>query len=94
MTKRRERAKAQSQLRETVHPKSEIPKSQGETMVVNGKYLLDLSKLIFAGVILTGIRDKDSSQIWLTIWGILGMVILYLFGIILVRIGNNKKQSV
>ena len=67
--------------------------NKGETTIENGKYLLDLSKLVFGGVILTVIVETQEFMNTLVGAGLIATVLFYLLGILLVKIGNNKKNG-
>lgn len=56
-----------------------------------GKYCLDLSKLVFGGVILTAIMDLDVSKSHLILMGILAVVIFASVGALGVYLTINKN---
>lgn len=68
-------------------------KAGGETFIENGKFLLDLSKLVFGGIILTAIVETGELINTLVWSGLVAMLFFYILGILLVRIGNNKKNG-
>lgn len=54
-------------------------------------YFLDLSKLVFAGVILAGIMGMEVNTTLLFLMGGLSVVILTLFGYILIILKHNTR---
>ena len=66
----------------------------GETTIINGKYFLDLSKLIFAGIVLTGIKENNSWDDPILIVGFIVMLLFYVLGIGIVKYGNNIKNKI
>ena len=81
MTKRREKAKAQAtQLSKQLA--IQVKKEKDESLVESGKYYLDLSKLIFAGVIIVCLMDFSKEKSLILILGFLGMLIFYFIGCI------------
>ena len=56
-----------------------------------GKYCLDLSKLVFGGVILTAIMDLDVSKSHLILMGILAVVIFASVGALGVYMTISKN---
>ena len=57
-----------------------------------GKYSLDLSKLVFGGIILAGIMKIDVNRILLFVLG--GLVVLFfaVAGFAFIILSNSKKQ--
>ena len=92
MSKRREKNKPQpdllnKQLAEAV----EIPREKDELSLEIGKFLLDLAKLTFAGVFLTGIMDMDIDMMYLIITGMAVIALLAFVGFKYIKRGINKK---
>ena len=92
MSKRREKNKPQpdllnKQLAETI----EIPREKDELSLEIGKFLLDLAKLTFAGVFLTGIMDMDIDMMYLIITGMAVIALLAFVGFKYIKRGINKK---
>lgn len=97
MSNRREKVKAKtSQLNK--QPQEPVVMtlkgSQNETILVNGKYLLDLSKLVFAGIVLTGVQKNRGLVEDQFLWGLVFTILLYFLGIILVSYSNFKKSRI
>ncbi|MBQ7554404.1 MAG: hypothetical protein IJT46_08645 [Bacteroidaceae bacterium] len=63
-----------------------------ELSIEKGKLLLDLSKLTFAGVFLTGIQDLSVETNYLILIGIVAIVLLILLGLEYIKTGLNKKK--
>lgn len=57
-----------------------------------GKYCLDLSKLIFGGVVLVSIVDMSINIVTLLIVGIAIILILAYAGFALLKLSNTKKE--
>lgn len=57
------------------------------------KYALDLSKLIFGGVILTGIVNMSTDVSRLVAVGVLAVAITAVVGLALFIIGNHNKDT-
>lgn len=55
-----------------------------------GKYCLDISKLIFGGVILAGIMQLNINQMILFIVGLLVVTLFALSGLLLIALSKNK----
>ncbi len=91
MTTRREKAKPQqpklnSQLA-TVdqHPK----KSQGRWREKLGNYLLDVSKYVLTGVVITSLFGRMSDYVTVYILGVITVIVTLLTGLVL----TNKKME-
>ena len=54
-----------------------------------GKYLLDISKLVFGGVILSAVIDISENKFIIIGIGFLANIILALAGFLLIRIKNK-----
>lgn len=54
-----------------------------------GKYLLDVSKLIFGGVILAGVMNLNVDKIVLFIIGTLAVIVTAIIGFILFKKGKE-----
>lgn len=66
-------------------------KQHGIMLEVAGKYCLDLSKLVFAGIILAGVMDLGIKLIPLILMG-LGVVFVFAAaGMIGIYLSNRKK---
>ena len=94
MNARRERAKAQNnrlnkQL-EVVAP--EVSQKKDEYSIEIGKFLLDLAKLTFAGVFLTGVMGMSIDIIYLTLAGAIVIALLAFVGFKYIKRGINNKQ--
>ena len=57
-----------------------------------GRYCLDLSKLVFGGIILAGIMDLDVDLKLLLLIGAIIVVVLFAFGYALLLLSNPKKN--
>ena len=57
-----------------------------------GKYCLDLSKLVFGGVILVGIMDLSINITALLIVGVVIVAILAYTGFAFLKLSNTKKK--
>lgn len=93
MSKRREKNKPQPALvyRNEQQKSNEPKRGKGETTIAVGKFLLDLAKLVFGGVILTVIVNTGDIMDTLVWSGLLAMFFFFALGVMLVKIGNNKK---
>ncbi len=74
-----------------------MKKGTKETSAEVGRYLLDLSKLLFGGVILTGImKTKYVTYINLYVLGTIAMCVMAITGFVLIhnskKANNNKKK--
>ncbi len=58
-----------------------------------GKYCLDISKLIFGGVILAGIMKLDVSRTSLFIIGGIAVAFTAIFGLFMMLLGNSSKKK-
>ncbi len=56
-----------------------------------GKYLIDISKLVFGGIILAGIMRLDINPIWLIGAGMTAVFVSGIVGFALLLISNSKK---
>jgi len=54
------------------------------------KYSLDLSKLIFGGVILSGIMGMQIEKTYLLIMGLAAVMLTMLFGFFMFLLGNKE----
>ena len=54
------------------------------------KYSLDLSKLIFRGVVLSGIMGLQIEKTYLLIMGLAAVMLTMLFGFFMFLLGNKK----
>ena len=54
------------------------------------RYSLDLSKLIFGGIILSGIMGMQIEKAYLLIVGLLAVILTALFGFIMFLLANKK----
>jgi len=92
MTKRREKNKPQqASLNKQLDPAVVKPKEKSDTLVEVGKYCLDLSKLVFGGVILVILMDFGTDKQWPLFLGISGMVALFVLGSLIIKYGNIKR---
>lgn len=57
-----------------------------------GKYILDIMKLIFAGIVLTGIFNLTEEKIYVTIVGLAIVLLGSLLGIYIIYISNKIKN--
>lgn len=91
---RRNNKKQQVETNQQLQVAVEIkkPLSKDEFSIEIGKFLLDLSKLTFAGVFLTGITDFSSENYKLVTIGGIIIMLLALAGFRFVNIGINKKK--
>lgn len=60
-------------------------------MAESGKLLIDLSKLVFAGIILAGIMKTDANQALLFISGGLFVTMFAIGGLILIAASKSKN---
>ncbi len=56
------------------------------------KYSLDLSKLVFGGIILAGIMDLNPNATLLLILGSVFVVVLAAIGIVFFNLSNSKEK--
>lgn len=54
------------------------------------RYSLDLSKLIFGGIILSGIMGMQIEKAYLLIVGLIAVILTALFGFIMFLLANKK----
>lgn len=54
------------------------------------RYSLDLSKLIFGGIILSGIMGMQIERAYLLIVGLIAVILTALFGFIMFLLANKK----
>ena len=54
------------------------------------RYSLDLSKLIFGGIILSGIMGMQIEKAYLLIGGLIAVILTALFGFIMFLLANKK----
>lgn len=54
------------------------------------RYSLDLSKLIFGGIILSGIMGMQIEKTYLLIVGLIAVILTALFGFIMFLLANKK----
>ena len=93
MTKRREKVKVQnSQMNWQLERKEEKPREKNELAFEVGKFFLDLAKLTFAGVFLSGIMGMDIELVTLVISGAVAIGMLAMVGFVFVKRGINKKK--
>lgn len=64
-----------------------------QLIIEGGKYVLDLTKLVFAGIVLAGIFNLSFERIYLIIAGLLVVAILTIFGFLLMYKGNKYKDN-
>ncbi len=67
-------------------------KLSSKTEMTIGNYLLDVSKLIFGGVILGTVMDMTDSKASLLVTGVLSVAVIALSGLFLID-KNNKKEK-
>ena len=97
MSTRREKMKRQKLSKAAIAQVQESGKQvrkRGDTTIENGKFFLDLAKLLFGGIILTGIKERGVWDDPLIISGSVSMLLLYTLGIGMVKYGNLKKNKV
>lgn len=56
-----------------------------------GKYSIDISKLVFGGVILAGIMKLDVNRLALFGLGVLVVIATLITGLIFIALSNSKK---
>ena len=57
-----------------------------------GKYCIDISKLVFGGIILAGIMDWGLNRLALLLSGVAAVTLLAVTGICFSVLSDNKKQ--
>ncbi len=68
-------------------------KKQKETRFKTlSKYFLDLSKLVFGGIVLAGVMDLKLNVLTLLITGAIGVFIFAYIGFLLLRLSKSKKK--
>ena len=72
--------------------KEEKPREKNELAFEVGKFFLDLAKLTFAGVFLSGIMGMDIELLTLVISGAVAIGMLAMVGFVFVKRGINKKK--
>ena len=75
-----------------VGKKEEKPREKNELAFEVGKFFLDLAKLTFAGVFLSGIMGMDIELLTLVISGAVAIGMLAMVGFVFVKRGINKKK--
>jgi len=66
-------------------------KTKKKLLLESSKFALDLAKLVFAGLILAGVKDLDIHVILVISFGVISLVILVFIGLFCFLIGNYKK---
>jgi hypothetical protein len=70
----------------------EKKKKKGETLFdIIGKYGLDMSKLVFGGVILAGVMNLDANSYILFGTGSVVVALTAAVGIVFISLSNSKK---
>lgn len=70
----------------------EVSQKKDEYSIEIGKFLLDLAKLTFAGVFLTGVMGMSIDIIYLTLAGAIVIALLAFVGFKYIKRGINNKQ--
>ena len=100
MTKRREKSKQQqSQLNKQLGNDKTTPHAQQSVRARRyriflyelGKFMVDISKLVFAGVIIAGIMDEDINQKILFVLGSMTVVFFAAIGLTIMSINKEEK---
>ena len=95
MSANRNRQKAQNQqLHSQLASAEEIELARQRQKILYMKYgdfLIDLAKLVFAGIILTGIIDMDLDKIWLFTVGVVVVLFLSSWGFNIYHRGMKIK---
>ena len=65
------------------------PKEKEAVLQETGKYLIDISKLVFGGIILAGVMEQSINQWWLFGVGGLSAVLALAAGLVLTAITNK-----
>lgn len=92
MNARKERAKAyNNQLNKQLSSHEMKPREKDEMSIEIGKFLLDLAKLTFAGVFLSGIMGLSVEILYLVLIGAIAIVLLAWGGFMYIKRGVNKK---
>ena len=92
MTRRREKAKPQPQLNRQLEQSAapQQPRKQGRWKENLGKYLLDVSKYVLTGVVITSLFGSVDDYFVIYALGTLTVLITLLVGLILT---NNKVEE-
>jgi hypothetical protein len=64
-------------------------KNKAKLYLEVSKYLLDVSKLIFGGIVLAGIFELGFDKIWLLIFGLLAVILTAALGIAIFILGQK-----
>lgn len=59
-----------------------------------GKYCLDLSKLVFGGVILTAIMDSALNRTFLILSGTFAVMIFIVIGVLVMYLTSSKNETI
>lgn len=57
-----------------------------------GVYCLDISKLVFGGVVLAGVMDLGIDRYWLFGWGFVIVLVMAVAGLIFIGLSNLKNK--
>ena len=65
-------------------------KTKKKLLLESSKFALDLAKLVFAGLILAGVKDLDIQVFWVISLGIISLILLVSIGYVCYVMGNYK----
>lgn len=65
---------------------------RGSLAKETGVYCLDISKLVFGGVVLAGVMDLGIDRYWLFGWGFVIVLAMAVAGLIFIGLSNLKNK--
>lgn len=65
-------------------------KTKKKLFVESSKFALDLAKLVFAGIVLAGVKELSINTLWFIGFGAMATLLLATFALGLFIKGNNK----
>ena len=92
MTTKREKSKPQKpQINKQLEPPTEPPKPKdyGTWKENLGKYLIDISKYVVTGVLITSIFKDLDDKFFIYVWSVVVAIIALIVGLVL----TNKKKG-
>ena len=66
---------------------------KSKTLEEAGKYCLDISKLIFAGIVLTGIINSGGDKLWILCSGIFATIVTAFAGIACILLSDKSQEE-
>ena len=66
-------------------------RTKKKILVESSKFTLDLAKLVFAGLVLAGVKDLDIQVYWVIGLGVFSLMVLVSMSCVCFILGNYKK---